>query len=671
MEHTGLEAGVAMRANPWSSFKDLKISAKLGLGFGAFVLLALLAAGTSYAGSRAATNKINLTGSVRMPVALTASQAQTDLLRMMSDIRGYLALGDREYWDSYLHSERAFQADLAALEQLRPDFDALNAYRFDQLKRAYEEWSALPDRLYRLRNDQLEREPAYRILATDGVRSAGQVLIAMNSLIDAPQQVSSQSVAQLQEMARFEGSFAAMLSALRGYTTTRNRIFRQEYEVNLAANNISWDQLWGNRGSLPADQQKLLEQVQESRQAFLALPDQIFPLLEGDRWREDLFLFRTAAVPLTDRMKSLLAEMTVDQQTWLITDLDEGRQSLVVANQQILAGGVAAVLIGLVLAFISRARIAAPIRRLTCVAERIQDGDLAAQAQVESRDEIGILARTFNSMTGQLRQTLTQVRKEKTRADNLLNVVIPLGVQLSSERDFNLLLERTVLEAKVFCHADGGLLYLLTEGGMLKPVIVRYDPLDVALGGVTGTPIDRAAVPLAGSSGDRQKRFVAVQVALSGQTVNLNLHDGLQASQYDLLPEITESGGTVPASVLAIPLKNSDGVVLGVLELLVAKDPESGRPVPFDHNLQQMMESFSSLAVAALEAYVREQGLRQQIQQLRIEIDEAKRQQQVSEIVDSDFFQNLQIRARALRQLSRSGRSAETHGPDTPAPAAV
>jgi hypothetical protein len=91
---------------------------------------------------------------------------------------------------------------------------------------------------------------------------------------------------------------------------------------------------------------------------------------------------------------------------------------------------------------------------------------------------------------------------------------------------------------------------------------VRYDPLDVALGGVTGTPIDRAAVPLAGSSGDRQKRFVAVQVALSGQTVNLNLHDGLQASQYDRLPEITESGGTVPASVLAIPLKNSDGVVL-------------------------------------------------------------------------------------------------------------
>jgi hypothetical protein len=62
-----------------------------------------------------------------------------------------------------------------------------------------------------------------------------------------------------------------------------------------------------------------------------------------------------------------------------------------------------------------------------------------------------------------------------------------------------------------------------------------------------------------------------------------------------------------------------------------------------------MMESFSSLAVAALESYIREQSLRQEIQQLRIEIDENKRQEQVNEIVDSDFFQDLRAKARNLR----------------------
>jgi GAF domain-containing protein len=102
-------------------------------------------------------------------------------------------------------------------------------------------------------------------------------------------------------------------------------------------------------------------------------------------------------------------------------------------------------------------------------------------------------------------------------------------------------------------------------------------------------------------------------------------------------------------SVLAIPLKSSQGDVLGILELFNAKDPESDQIIPFDSNLQEMMESFSSLAVAALEAYNREQKLHLEIQELRIEIDEVKRQKQISEIVETDFFQDLQEKARAVR----------------------
>jgi hypothetical protein len=42
--------------------------------------------------------------------------------------------------------------------------------------------------------------------------------------------------------------------------------------------------------------------------------------------------------------------------------------------------------------------------------------------------------------------------------------------------------------------------------------------------------------------------------------------------------------------------------------------------------------------------------LAEQVQQLRIEIDEAKRQREISEIVDSDFFQDLQKKAGKLRR---------------------
>lgn len=60
----------------------------------------------------------------------------------------------------------------------------------------------------------------------------------------------------------------------------------------------------------------------------------------------------------------------------------------------------------------------------------------------------------------------------------------------------------------------------------------------------------------------------------------------------------------------------------------------------------QLARTFQKMAI---EVHLREQHLRHQVQELRVEIDEAKRQQQVKEIVDTDFFKDLAIKAKALR----------------------
>jgi HAMP domain-containing protein len=50
------------------------------------------------------------------------------------------------------------------------------------------------------------------------------------------------------------------------------------------------------------------------------------------------------------------------------------------------------------------------------------------------------------------------------------------------------------------------------------------------------------------------------------------------------------------------------------------------------------------------EVYAREERLRQEVHQLRIEIDQVKQQRQVSEITESDYFQSLQARAKDIRR---------------------
>lgn len=52
----------------------------------------------------------------------------------------------------------------------------------------------------------------------------------------------------------------------------------------------------------------------------------------------------------------------------------------------------------------------------------------------------------------------------------------------------------------------------------------------------------------------------------------------------------------------------------------------------------------------AKEVYAREQFLKQQVQELRIQIDEAKREHDVAEITETEYFQQLRAKASKLRK---------------------
>ncbi|HET9221361.1 MAG TPA: HAMP domain-containing protein, partial [Roseiflexaceae bacterium] len=595
--------------------RRLNIGRKLTLGFGILVLLTLIMIGLSYLGSERATGEIDR-ANLRAPVALAATRAQASLLRMVGDVRGYLALGDKQFRDDYIESQQIFERNLQELREkartIEPPIEGLDA-----LQARYDAWKQVPPTLFGLHDDQLRREPALGMLIKDGSPPIVKVSQNIKRLIDrratGPQ--TAEEIALIKDLASFQSSFQAMIAGLRGYVTTQRTAFYTEYIMNSIINDETWQRLAGARDRLPASQQMLLDEIGVGRKQLLPLADQIIGMAAGPHVREDLYQFREQTVLPADEMIRQLSVIATQQQDLLATDLARGNAELRWARQQTLIGGAVIALIALALAIIFRENIAGPVRRLTQVAEQIYGGDLTVQAQVESRDEIGRLATTFNRMTGQLRQSLVQVRHEKKRADDLLDVVIPIGVALSSEKNFNRLLENVVLEAKAFCNANAGILYLRTDDDSLRYVIVRDDKRQQALGGTTGNPMPFAPLPLYDpESGAPNDRNIAVHTALSGESVNIARADDAVAFDFEAAQDFDVDAGF--PSLLTIPLKNAAGQAIGVLQLLEALDPQSGRIIPFDTNLQRMIESLSSLAVAALEAYIREQSLRQEIQQL-------------------------------------------------------
>jgi PAS domain S-box-containing protein len=77
--------------------------------------------------------------------------------------------------------------------------------------------------------------------------------------------------------------------------------------------------------------------------------------------------------------------------------------------------------LGLLAAMAIAAHVTAPLRQVAATAERIAAGDLASRASVDSRDEVGQLAATFNRMVDRLQDAHREVEAARHRLEEVLD----------------------------------------------------------------------------------------------------------------------------------------------------------------------------------------------------------------------------------------------------------
>ena len=199
---------------------------------------------------------------------------------------------------------------------------------------------------------------------------------------------------------------------------------------------------------------------------------------------------------------------------------------------------------------------------------------------------------------------LDQLQREKDHSEQLVTLVIPIGISLMQERDFNTLLEKILVGAKGISAADGGTFYLLNDQKELEFVMLRNDSLQIEMGGTSGKPIPFPPLKLFDpDSGEANHSQVACHVALTGQSVNIP--DAYHVDGFDFhgTKEFDKQTGYRSRSFLTTPLINEFGKVIGVLQLINAQDAATKAVIPFDPTLQKSIESLAKLAAAALESY--------------------------------------------------------------------
>ncbi len=181
-----------------------------------------------------------------------------------------------------------------------------------------------------------------------------------------------------------------------------------------------------------------------------------------------------------------------------------------------------------------------------------------------------------------------------------IHELVKIGQALSAEKNLDRLLEMIVSEARRFTNADGGTLYIKKElEEALDFSIVQNDSLDVRMGG-TGKQITWPSVPLVTEEGRKNERNVSAYCAIYGKAINIK--DVYDAEGFDFqgTKDFDKTTGYRSKSMLVIPMRDHEDEVIGVLQLLNARDRKSGEVVSFAARDEESITSLASSAAIAV-----------------------------------------------------------------------
>lgn len=175
-----------------------------------------------------------------------------------------------------------------------------------------------------------------------------------------------------------------------------------------------------------------------------------------------------------------------------------------------------------------------------------------------------------------------------------------IGLALSAEKDNKKLLEMILTEARSLSRADAGTLYILDKDETrLRFEILQNDSMGMQLVNKDHPELSMPDVLLY-RGGAPNYANVSSYVALTGNIVNIpNVYeaegfDFTGPRQYD------KATGYRTVSMLVIPMRNHENKVIGVLQLLNARNPETGEIHSFSKDYENIIASLASQAAVSL-----------------------------------------------------------------------
>ena len=188
---------------------------------------------------------------------------------------------------------------------------------------------------------------------------------------------------------------------------------------------------------------------------------------------------------------------------------------------------------------------------------------------------------------------MSEIDHKETDHEDKLQRIIGIERELGEIQDVDVLLERILTETRRIVNADAGSIYVV-EGDKLK---IKYGQNDTHLKELA--PGEK--LPYTSFSFPINEKQICGYVAISGKPLNIKDCYRIPESKpykFNKNTDITTDYRT--KSMYTIPLKMANGNLLGILQIINAKD-EDGNIIAFNDEAEMLIPHFATAAVQALQ----------------------------------------------------------------------
>ncbi|TAL16389.1 GAF domain-containing protein [bacterium] len=181
---------------------------------------------------------------------------------------------------------------------------------------------------------------------------------------------------------------------------------------------------------------------------------------------------------------------------------------------------------------------------------------------------------------------------EYLKDEKIKSRLIEIIQDLAAEKNKDALLEKILSGARELTRADAGTLYVVS-GGRLHFKVFQNDTIGINYG-----PTSETVLVLQPVSIDE----TTVSGFAASRGLALNIPDVYLSSSFDFSgpKKYDAKSGYKSKSMLVVPLRNKNGSVIGVLQLINSIDPATKEIVSFPRRLEELAAAFASHAAETL-----------------------------------------------------------------------